>query len=182
MTAVREAPARTDPAPPARTRQLAAAARWARRAPLLPALIFTIVVTQLPFVATLVISLMRWNSLDPANRGFAGLDNYAAVFTDPDLRGAIGVTVLLTTHILEEAEGASRVAILDRGLGRPLQQVEVEIEEMRPESALFKTRLIHAGRRYATGRIVLAFDPQQILLAMIIDGEGLQTLCHCRVS
>lgn len=39
-------------------------------------------------------------------------------------------------------------------------RVEVEIEEMRPESALFKTRLLHAGRRCATGRIVLAFDPQ----------------------
>ncbi|ROP41359.1 carbohydrate ABC transporter permease [Saccharothrix texasensis] len=100
MTAVREAPARRGPTPPARTGRPAAAARWARRAPLLPALVFTIVVTQLPFVATLVISLMRWNSLDPANRGFAGLDNYAAVFTDPDLRSAIGVTVLLTVTVV----------------------------------------------------------------------------------
>ncbi|MFD7655003.1 carbohydrate ABC transporter permease [Actinosynnema sp. NPDC059797] len=79
---------------------MTAAARWARRAPLLPALIFTIAVTQLPFVATLVISLMRWNSLDPDNRGFAGLDNYAAVFTDPDLRSAIGVTVVLTVVVV----------------------------------------------------------------------------------
>ncbi|GAA1297160.1 sugar ABC transporter permease [Saccharothrix xinjiangensis] len=79
---------------------MTAAARWARRAPLLPALIFTIAVTQLPFVATLVISLMRWNSLDPANRGFAGLDNYVAVFTDPDLRSAIGVTVVLTAVVV----------------------------------------------------------------------------------
>jgi ABC-2 type transport system ATP-binding protein len=31
------------------------------------------------------------------------------------ISGEGGVTVLLTTHILEEAEGASRVAILDRG-------------------------------------------------------------------
>jgi sorbitol/mannitol transport system permease protein len=77
-----------------------AAARWARRAPLLPALIFTIVVTQLPFVATLIISLMRWNSLDPANRGFAGIDNYTAVFTDPDLRNAIGTTVVLTATVV----------------------------------------------------------------------------------
>jgi sorbitol/mannitol transport system permease protein len=77
-----------------------AAARWARRAPLLPALVFTVAVTQLPFVATLVISLMRWNSLDPENRGFAGLDNYAAVFTDPALRSAIGVTVVLTAVVV----------------------------------------------------------------------------------
>ncbi|MFD0200929.1 MULTISPECIES: carbohydrate ABC transporter permease [Saccharothrix] len=96
MTALREVEA----PPPVRTKQLVVAARWARRAPLLPALVFTIVVTQLPFVATLVISLMRWNSLDPANRGFAGLDNYTAVFTDPDLRSAIGVTVVLTATVV----------------------------------------------------------------------------------
>src|SRR2546425_12956829 len=40
---------------------------WARRAPLLPALIFMIVVTQLPFVGTVVISFMRWNALDPGD-------------------------------------------------------------------------------------------------------------------
>src|SRR5256885_957502 len=44
---------------------------WARRAPLLPALIFIIVVTQLPFVVTLVISFMNWNAYYPEQRGFA---------------------------------------------------------------------------------------------------------------
>ena len=38
---------------------------WARRAPLLPALIFMIIVTQLPFVGTLVISFMNWNAYYP---------------------------------------------------------------------------------------------------------------------
>jgi sorbitol/mannitol transport system permease protein len=77
-----------------------AAARWARRAPLLPALVFLIAVTQLPFVATLVISVLRWNSLDPDNRGFAGFENYAAVFTDPNLRSSIVTTVLLTATVV----------------------------------------------------------------------------------
>jgi sorbitol/mannitol transport system permease protein len=77
-----------------------AAARWARRAPLLPALIFTIAVTQLPFLATLVISTLRWNSLDPENRGFAFLDNYKAVFTDPNLRASIVTTVILTVVVV----------------------------------------------------------------------------------
>src|SRR5919198_6075837 len=63
------------------TGQARRAAQWARRAPLLPALVFLIVVTQLPFAATVVISFLRWNALDPTNRGFAGLDNYVAVFT-----------------------------------------------------------------------------------------------------
>jgi ABC-2 type transport system ATP-binding protein len=47
-----------------------------------------------------------------------GLDPSARIELYHHLRrisGAGGVTVLLTTHILEEAEGASRVAIMDRG-------------------------------------------------------------------
>ena len=74
--------------------------KWARRAPLLPALVFLIVVTQLPFVATLVISFMKWNSLDPTNRGFAGFDNYVNVFTDPDLRSSIVNTIVLTASVV----------------------------------------------------------------------------------
>ncbi|MFF4507474.1 carbohydrate ABC transporter permease [Streptomyces sp. NPDC001401] len=73
---------------------------WARRAPLLPALIFMIVVTQLPFVGTLVISFMRWNALDPGNRGFAGLQNYQDAVTDPQLRSALLTTVALTATVV----------------------------------------------------------------------------------
>ncbi|HEX6347266.1 MAG TPA: sugar ABC transporter permease [Umezawaea sp.] len=56
--------------------------------------------TQLPFVATLIISVLRWNSLDPENRGFAGFDNYVAVFTDPNLRSSIVTTVILTVVVV----------------------------------------------------------------------------------
>jgi sorbitol/mannitol transport system permease protein len=73
---------------------------WARRAPLLPALIFMIVVTQLPFVGTLVISFMRWNALDPAGRRFGGLSNYATALTDPALRRSILTTVELTATVV----------------------------------------------------------------------------------
>ncbi|MFK8850574.1 carbohydrate ABC transporter permease [Streptomyces sp. Ac-502] len=76
------------------------AAGWARRAPLLPALVFLVVVTQLPFVATVVISFTRWNALAPDNKGFAALDNYKAVFTDPAMRSAIWTTVLLTVTVV----------------------------------------------------------------------------------
>ncbi|MEV8395738.1 MULTISPECIES: sugar ABC transporter permease [unclassified Streptomyces] len=73
---------------------------WATRAPLLPALIFLIAVTQLPFVATLVISLFDWNSLAPDDRGFAGLSNYGSVFTDASLRDSVFTTVLLTATVV----------------------------------------------------------------------------------
>ncbi|MDN5796864.1 MAG: sugar ABC transporter permease [Intrasporangium sp.] len=69
---------------------------WARRAPLLPALIFVIIVTQLPFLATLVVSFMNWNAYYPDERGFAGFDNFKRVFTDINARQAVIVTILLT--------------------------------------------------------------------------------------
>jgi sorbitol/mannitol transport system permease protein len=73
---------------------------WARRAPLLPALIFTIIVTQLPFIATLVISFMNWNAYYPDERGFAGLDNYRSVLTDVNMVDAIITTIQLTVAVV----------------------------------------------------------------------------------
>ncbi|MEU8983257.1 sugar ABC transporter permease [Streptomyces sp. NPDC048309] len=73
---------------------------WATRAPLLPALVFMIVVTQLPFVATLVISFFDWNALYPKARHFTGFGNYSNVLTDPDLRHSVWTTILLTVTVV----------------------------------------------------------------------------------
>jgi sorbitol/mannitol transport system permease protein len=81
-------------------RALRRSADWARRAPLLPALIFTIIVTQLPFVATLVISFMNWNAYYPDEIGFTGVDNYVAVVTDVNMRDSIIVTIELTVVVV----------------------------------------------------------------------------------
>jgi sorbitol/mannitol transport system permease protein len=75
-------------------------ADWARRAPLLPALIFTIIITQLPFVVTLAISFMDWNAYYPDERGFTGLSNYVNVLTDVNMRHAIWVTIVLTVVVV----------------------------------------------------------------------------------
>jgi sorbitol/mannitol transport system permease protein len=75
-------------------------AGWIRRAPLMPALIFLIIVTQLPFVATLIISFLRWNALSPQNKGFAGVDNYRKVFSDSALRASIMFTIVLTVTVV----------------------------------------------------------------------------------
>ncbi|MBP0456460.1 sugar ABC transporter permease [Streptomyces bomunensis] len=66
----------------------------------MPALLFLIAVTQLPFVATLVISLFDWNSLAPGKRHFHGLSNYATVFTDSDMRDSVFTTILLTVTVV----------------------------------------------------------------------------------
>ena len=55
--------------------------KWLRRIPLIPALIFTIVVTQVPFVIALWISFQDWAFLTPAPIEFIGLENY---FSIPD--------------------------------------------------------------------------------------------------
>lgn len=86
--------------PPASSTALKRSGDWARRAPLLPALIFTILMTQLPFVATIVISFMNWNAYYPDERGFAGVDNFARVFTDTNTRKAVVVTILLTVSVV----------------------------------------------------------------------------------
>ncbi|MFJ9057770.1 carbohydrate ABC transporter permease [Streptomyces sp. NPDC102409] len=99
-TAVGTTP-QSPPRPPAAPdRRTTGPRAWATRAPLLPALVFLIAVTQLPFVATLVISLFDWNSLNPDKRAFNGLDNYASVFTDTALRESVLTTILLTAGVV----------------------------------------------------------------------------------
>src|SRR5699024_4716591 len=72
-----------------------AKARWLKRAPMLPALIFVIIVTQIPFAITIIISFMNWNAAYPDDIGFGTVDNYVTVFTDADLLRAVLVTVSL---------------------------------------------------------------------------------------
>ncbi|MDT0262586.1 carbohydrate ABC transporter permease [Jatrophihabitans lederbergiae] len=98
-------------------------ASWIRRAPLLPGLVFLVIVTQLPFVATLIISFMRWNALDPNGKGFAGLDNYKAVFSNSQVRQSVLTTILLTVTvvIVSLALGLGIALLLDRSFfGRGL--------------------------------------------------------------
>lgn len=71
-----------------------------RRLPLLPALVFVIAATQLPFLATIVVSFMNWNALRPDRRGFTGFDNYVQVFTNPTIRSAVLTTILLTVTVV----------------------------------------------------------------------------------
>ncbi|UYQ60698.1 carbohydrate ABC transporter permease [Streptomyces peucetius] len=112
---------------PARTRRPAGIGKWRRRIPLLPALIFTVAVTQLPFVATLVISTFQWNILKPEEQRFTGLSNYAFVFTDERLRSAVLNTIVLTASVvlLSVVVGLGLALLLDRrfagrGLARTL--------------------------------------------------------------
>jgi sorbitol/mannitol transport system permease protein len=89
---------------------------WWRRAPLMPALIFMVVVTQAPFVATLIFSTLSWNALEPGKRKFIGLDNYKQVFSDPTLRQATINSVVFTVSVvlIAVALGLVIAVLLDR--------------------------------------------------------------------
>lgn len=75
-----------------------------------------IAVTQLPFVATLVISFFDWNSLYPDAREFAGFANYSEVLTDADLRQSVFTTILLTAAVVLASLviGLALALLLDR--------------------------------------------------------------------
>jgi len=90
--------------------------RWVRRAPLLPALIFALIVTQVPFLFTLYFSTQGWNALHPGSRHFVGLANYATVLTDDRLRSALLNTVILTAGavIFSMILGLLLAILLDR--------------------------------------------------------------------
>jgi sorbitol/mannitol transport system permease protein len=97
--------------------------RWIRRAPLLPALIFAIVITQIPFLYTLYLSTLHWNALKPGKHAFIGFDNYVTVLTDERLRAALVNTVLLTAGavIFSMILGLGLALLLDRSfVGRPI--------------------------------------------------------------
>jgi sorbitol/mannitol transport system permease protein len=74
----------------------AARQRWARRLPLLPALIYMIVITQIPFLVTLYYSFQNWNLLSSAKSRFTGFSNYASVFTNSAYRSSLLVSVEMT--------------------------------------------------------------------------------------
>jgi sorbitol/mannitol transport system permease protein len=70
---------------------------WVSRGLLLPALVFAIVLTQIPFLVTIAYSSLNWNLLKPAEFGFVGFDNYVKVFQSGNLIPSIIATVLITT-------------------------------------------------------------------------------------
>ncbi|HEY5853361.1 MAG TPA: sugar ABC transporter permease [Aldersonia sp.] len=89
---------------------------WRRRGPLLPALIFMIVVTQIPFLFTLYYSTQSWNLVRPGSRHFVGLQNYVAVFSDRQFwQVTINTIVLIVgTVIISVILGLLLALLLDR--------------------------------------------------------------------
>jgi sorbitol/mannitol transport system permease protein len=73
---------------------------WLRRLPLLPAFVYVVLVTQIPFALTIYYSFFSWNLLKPGSFKFAGADNYARLLTDESIRTAVLNTVVLTLSVI----------------------------------------------------------------------------------
>jgi sorbitol/mannitol transport system permease protein len=89
---------------------------WLSRSLILPALMFGIVLTQIPFLVTIYFSLLNWNLLKPTEIGFAWFKNYVSVFTTGDLVPSISATVAITgsSVILSLLFGLLFAILLDR--------------------------------------------------------------------
>jgi sorbitol/mannitol transport system permease protein len=89
---------------------------WVRRLPLMPALIYMIVVTQVPFLVTLWYSFRSWNSLVPGSNKFVGFSSFSTVLSDPMFRQAAVVTVEMTASavILSMLLGTSLAILINR--------------------------------------------------------------------
>lgn len=92
-----------DPARPVADRRRKQLNVWRLRAPLLPALLVVIAVTQAPFVITLYYSLFRWNLVSTSAKRFVGIKNYIGAVTDPVFLKAIANTAGMTLSIVAGA-------------------------------------------------------------------------------
>jgi len=90
--------------------------RWVRRLPLLPAVIYIVVVTQIPFVVTLWYSFQNYFWDQPGGPHFTGLTNYKTVFTNAAFRGSLVRSVAMTASavIIAMLLGIAFALLLDR--------------------------------------------------------------------
>ena len=100
----------------AEVRRLQRREGWMRRLPILPALLFTIAVTQIPFLFTLFYSLTEWRIDKPEPRQFIGFDNYGSLAGDKFFRDAAWVSVQMTVMavLFSLIVGTGLAILLDR--------------------------------------------------------------------
>jgi sorbitol/mannitol transport system permease protein len=89
---------------------------WRRRLPLLPALLFTIAVTQVPFALNIYYSLTDWTVNPPSPRKFVGLDNYRDLVGDEFFREAAVTSIVMTVSavLVSLVLGTLLAILLDR--------------------------------------------------------------------
>ena len=86
------------------------------RTMILPGFIAAVLITQIPFIATIYYSFQNWNLARPEERGFAGLDNYVAVVTNGQFLPSLWATVRIVggSIILSLVLGLLLAVLLNR--------------------------------------------------------------------
>jgi sorbitol/mannitol transport system permease protein len=89
---------------------------WRRRLPLLPALIVTIVITQVPFVFSVWYSFTDWTIVPPQPRRFTGVDNYTDLLSNQFFTDAVWISTVMTVSsvLLSLLLGTAIALLLDR--------------------------------------------------------------------
>ncbi len=115
-TATVAAATRTPPNRGDEIRRLQRREGWKRRLPILPALLFTVFVTQIPFLFTAFYSLTDWRIDKPQPRQFIGVDNYTGLVDDKFFREAGWVSVQMTVMavLFSLLVGTGLAILLDR--------------------------------------------------------------------
>ena len=89
---------------------------WRRRLPLLPALLFMVLITQIPFVMSIWYSLTNWKIVPPTPRKFVWFQNYTKMFSDKLFRDAAVTSIVMTASavLLSLLLGTLIAILLDR--------------------------------------------------------------------
>lgn len=174
-----------------------------RRILIWPALIYMIIVTQVPLLFTLRFSLERWNMNRPDRREFTGFDNYIDVITDDSfwtiiyntgvLTGAVvlitfvlGLTLALMLNREFPGRGFIRTMLITPFLIMPTVSAVVWKNVLLDPSFGFISRIVEAigfgtpdfFGNYPMASVVVIVVWQWTPFMMLILLAGLQSLSH----
>ncbi len=72
-----------------------------------PPSLFTVLITQVPFVMSIWYSLTDWKIVPPTPREFVGLENYTSLVDDQFFRDAAWVSVVMTVVVGARSRSSS---------------------------------------------------------------------------
>lgn len=135
-----------------------------------PALVYLIVLTQIPFAMTIWFSFTNWNLLRPASTGFMGFGdmfrNFGRILSNPDFYAVVGNTLYLTIGVA--------VVTFIAGMG-----LAILLDRPFPGRALARTLLISPFLMMPVAAAVvwknLLLDPSFGLSAWVFRSLGLQS-------
>lgn len=113
------------------------------------AIVYMIVMTQIPFVITVILSTWNWNLLSPEGRGFVGLANYGEVFRTGGFGTALWNTARMTIGVvaLMLILGTVLALLLNRRfMGRSIVRTMIFCAFLVPPTAaalIWKSTLLH---------------------------------------